>query len=940
MSIAWNLVMPFESVALVLLKGAIILFLTMVLALLLKRTAAATRHWVLMTGIGLLLVLPVLVQLFPSWTVEMETPLSQPASEEWVVATSPIGESLWPESDLTLVLPESDLVIAQTLGPVSPITWYDAAQQKISSLHWTQWLLGIWVVGIVLSLCWILLGIAGVFFIASKAEEVEDPAWTDLVEELVDRFYLGRSVKLLQTTRTLMPVTWGFFRPIILLPVEAEDWSEERRRYVLTHEFAHIARWDCLTQLFSQFALAIHWFNPLVWWTNRRLRLEQEKACDDRVIEMGLKPSVYAQHLLDIARSVQASWISPISAVAMARPSQLEGRLLSILNGKRDPRAARKNRIVATALMLALVFPMVALTPVQPVEKGTRQATIAEGLALAESYRLYQESVQSNQLQRLEEHREEVALLKKELAERNQILRQTESLGNELINQEAILKALQAREQFHLEREKDFEYEFEEANPFLPVYSDQDTTDEDRERARKRAAEAARKALQDSDEQVRYQALQSLYRIMPEESIDDFIQVLRDDESPRLRRYAGQALTQYVSDEGIDALVEALADEDVIVRRTVADGLEFFTSEKVRVALARTIESDKDYRVRMEALKSLAKYSAESNQDAFKKALYDEHPEVRIQAMKVLYGIDDMDVIEVLSELLLEDEDPKVRTFAAKALGNTRNIRAVDALSIAIDDESPEVRKAAAQALQVLDYDGTGMPVRFNATIDSDRWDEFGQMWEERLAVPLAEIGETAGQLALSTTTQVMEELSSLSEDIAFNIEGSVGLALSEAQAELQEEMWYLEKELQELTVELMEERGNRRSSIEAEKIQREMDKLKAQLNELREKYRSQRPVRINRFPQRMNREIDRTQELSERQLQSLERHLKAANMEQVRELLFLLGDNEREAIDSMFTEYVDDHAGGVECEEALEALATSGVSENRALAEELSCDG
>ena len=941
MSIAWNLFLPFENVALVFVKGALILLLTLLLALLLKRTAAATRHWVLMTGIALLLVLPVMTQLIPQWRVEIETPLSQPASQDMGLAAAPLDAAPWLESEFALPFTEFSEASAVPAVQEVPVTWYDAAKQKMTSLHWTQWVLGIWVVGIVLCLGWIFLGVGGVFFIASKAEEIDDPAWTDLVEELVDRFYLGRSVKLLQTTRTLMPVTWGFFRPIILLPVEAEDWSEERRRYVLTHEFAHIARWDCLTQLFSQFALAIHWFNPLVWWTNRRLRLEQEKACDDRVIEMGLKPSVYAQHLLDIARSVQASWISPISAVAMARPSQLEGRLLSILNGNKDPQAASKNRVVATVMMLALVFPMVALTPVEPAREKTRTIASYEQHALDESIKLLEQLERAEQVQRLEERQAELEHLQRQLEEKKLSLDISQKIEEELIKKEAMLKALLARQEYQEEREEMLENEFEAANPFLPVYSDQDTTDEDRKRARKRAAEAARKALSDEDEQVRYQALQSLYRIMPEESVNDFIRVLSEDESPRLRRFAAKALTKHVSNEGIDALVAALADEDVIVRSTAANALEFYTTNEVREALAATITSDKDYRVRMQALKSLAKYSADSYQETFKKALDDEHPEVRIQAMKVLYGMDDSETVDLLSQLLLDDEDPEVRTFAARALGNTRDIRAVDALSAAIEDESPQVRKAVAQALQVIDYDGTGLPTRLNAPIDSDDWAEFSTIWEEQLAVPLAELGEAAGKLALTTSSKVFEGLSIMAEDFPVVVDGNISLAMEEARAELQEEMLMLQEELNELSIKWVEER-EKLSALEAEKLRYEMDVLRDRITELKDQYRAKSPLILNRFeryPERSNRRLSTAPELSERQFRLLEKYLKAADMTRVKESLFMIGNNHREAIEDLFTKYVEDHAGGVECEEALEALAGSGVEANRDLATRLSCE-
>ena len=75
----------------------------------------------------------------------------------------------------------------------------------------------------------------------------------------------------------------------------------------------------------SQVACAAYWFNPLTWIAARRLRAERERACDDLVLEAGLRGADYAQHLLDIARTVTPRRSLSAAALAMARPSELEG---------------------------------------------------------------------------------------------------------------------------------------------------------------------------------------------------------------------------------------------------------------------------------------------------------------------------------------------------------------------------------------------------------------------------------------------------------------------------------------------------------------------------------------------------------------------------------------------------------------------------------------
>ena len=108
--------------------------------------------------------------------------------------------------------------------------------------------------------------------------------------------------------------------------------AKSAQMFTLAHELAHVKRRDCFTQAMAHLACAAYWFNPLVWIAARRLRAERESACDDLVLAAGTRGSDYAEHLLDIARSLRSGAWPTWSAVTMAHRSQLEGRLMAILN--------------------------------------------------------------------------------------------------------------------------------------------------------------------------------------------------------------------------------------------------------------------------------------------------------------------------------------------------------------------------------------------------------------------------------------------------------------------------------------------------------------------------------------------------------------------------------------------------------------------------------
>ena len=140
-----------------------------------------------------------------------------------------------------------------------------------------------------------------------------------------------RPVSVRQSDAVTVPMVWGLFRPVILLPADADEWEPERRRAVLLHELAHIQWQDWLIQTIAQITCAVYWFNPLIWLAARRMQAEMEQACDDHVLNAGYQSTDYAQHLIDIVRNIKATGIAKRSAVAMARSSKIEGRLRTVL---------------------------------------------------------------------------------------------------------------------------------------------------------------------------------------------------------------------------------------------------------------------------------------------------------------------------------------------------------------------------------------------------------------------------------------------------------------------------------------------------------------------------------------------------------------------------------------------------------------------------------
>ncbi len=194
---------------------------------------------------------------------------------------------------------------------------------------------------------------------ARRATSIRSENWRLLLTDCARSLGVRRSVELLCTLERNVPMTFGTRRPSIVLPAIADTWDEDRQRAVVLHELAHVARYDCLTHTLALAACALYWFHPGVWWTARRLRIERELACDDRVIAAGAEPREYAGHLLEIAYSLGGRR-TPVLAVCMARPRQLEGRMLAALDAARNRRLPSARLRVVVGIFVILVLGVLA----------------------------------------------------------------------------------------------------------------------------------------------------------------------------------------------------------------------------------------------------------------------------------------------------------------------------------------------------------------------------------------------------------------------------------------------------------------------------------------------------------------------------------------------------------------------------------------------------
>ncbi|MCR8631973.1 M56 family metallopeptidase [Paenibacillus radicis (ex Xue et al. 2023)] len=138
------------------------------------------------------------------------------------------------------------------------------------------WLLGV----IVLSLVTLIANI-NVYRRIKKQPNVNNPAVLQVFEQCKRQMSIKQPILLTVTDAVPSPAVYGFMKPRILLSRSLiRSMDADQFRYIFNHELAHIKRRDVAMNWLMHVLVILHWFNPIMWIVNARMRADQEVACD------------------------------------------------------------------------------------------------------------------------------------------------------------------------------------------------------------------------------------------------------------------------------------------------------------------------------------------------------------------------------------------------------------------------------------------------------------------------------------------------------------------------------------------------------------------------------------------------------------------------------------------------------------------------------------
>lgn len=154
----------------------------------------------------------------------------------------------------------------------------------------------IWCIGAVLCILLFIILYLHWYF----AFQTSLPVHNNYTTQWLKSHRLKRPLRIRQSEKVTTPLTYGIFRPVIVMPKNTEWENLKQIQHILLHEYVHICRYDTAIKMISALALCIHWFNPLVWVMYILLNRDIELSCDESVVrKLGLsEKSTYANMLI------------------------------------------------------------------------------------------------------------------------------------------------------------------------------------------------------------------------------------------------------------------------------------------------------------------------------------------------------------------------------------------------------------------------------------------------------------------------------------------------------------------------------------------------------------------------------------------------------------------------------------------------------------------
>ncbi len=238
-----------------------------------------------------------------------------------------------------------------------------------------------WVAGVFVMSLRLFGGIWRIQSIIRRRATLLDDVYTRHFENLRRRLEIGRAVRWMQSNHIDVPITVGWLRPVVLIPCSVlTSLPPLQLDAIITHELAHIRRYDYLVNILQSILEAVLFYHPCVYWVSNRVRAERECCCDDTAISLGHDPLLYARALTDLETLRSHNLVPALASTG----GPLMTRIKRIVQSTPAPRD-RARTLLAPVLVLGAVtaFSMAGLAACGAATSDTKKPEETIGTQMA-----------------------------------------------------------------------------------------------------------------------------------------------------------------------------------------------------------------------------------------------------------------------------------------------------------------------------------------------------------------------------------------------------------------------------------------------------------------------------------------------------------------------------------------------------------------------------
>ena len=227
---------------------------------------------------------------------------------------------LQPLAPITVPEPISVPLVEELVATANP----SPGVQHSASANPYAWLGGLLVTGMLLRLIWLGVGFYRLHCLQRRTKRQSLPPNLRALEE-----ELGVSAEYRMSGEVAGPVTFGWLRPVVILPESFGQLEQGMQRAVVCHELLHVKRRDWFWNTADELVRSLFWFHPAFHWLMRRIQLTREQVVDERVVHLLGCRKTYLHSLVEIAR--RTTHASSLPAPLFLEECQLRNRVRLLL---------------------------------------------------------------------------------------------------------------------------------------------------------------------------------------------------------------------------------------------------------------------------------------------------------------------------------------------------------------------------------------------------------------------------------------------------------------------------------------------------------------------------------------------------------------------------------------------------------------------------------